>query len=154
MAIYQELYYITPKSHLILGCAPIGLVVALIVFWILYKKPGEKLPIGDRIFGFTGLAIGFTLGLTCIAVNVNDTYASGVTRELRRPIIAKWKGSPRDGRWSISCRVDQKTVEFQIPLNLWHSLDEGDIVLLRIRNGMLGSKFVDDIIPVESNSSQ
>jgi hypothetical protein len=149
----REPYYITPASRLILMSAPVGVVVALFALRILYKKPGEKLRIGDRLFSFTSMIVGFTLMISCIAAHINETDTSVVTRELRRPVVAKWQitsgGSSRRRPESyISCRVEQKRVDFRIPLELWRSLDEGDIMLLRLKEGALGVNFVDDIRPV------
>jgi hypothetical protein len=145
--IADKIHYVTSRTHLVLMSAPSGLLIALIVFWMLYNKPGEKVRIRDKKMAFIGLLIGCTLGISCIALYIDTTCAGGVIRELHSPIV-DMTDDAEYGLPSIYCQVDQDTVTFKVQYELWDSLYVGDTVLLRIREGVLGSNFVDDIIPV------
>lgn len=146
----RELNYVIAEINLLLSSAFVGIIVAVLVFWLRYERRGYSLQVKDKLLSFLLLWVGCTLFIAGIAAKINKAYASGDTREIRSQIIRKWKGEGKDRRLYISCKISRAEVQFYTFSSLWESIAEGDTVTLHIKTGVLGYNFVDEIIPEAS----
>lgn len=148
----RERNYLISTNELLLSCTFIGVIVAALVYWLLYKRQGYPPQVTNRLASFTVLWVGCALFIASVAAKLNEAYASDHVRKQRSLVLSKRERTGRAPSRSISCQIQHTAVDFTVPPDLWDAIAKGDTVTLCIKTGALGYNFVDEIMPATSSA--